>query len=261
MRPHKRALIQKTPTRQYRFWVLVSVLTVILLFCLSTTHAQEANQQIKSSRIIVLDPGHGGRDTGASGPENVVEKNIVMAFARIMTEKLKTSYRVILTRKDDYQVSLFDRTALANHNQADLFISFHTGASYRSNPRGISIFYYESIDRQSSGAGFQDDLQTESSLTIQHWEQRRPHLTNKSRYFVELLKKRLSSKYQDLEIYSGGASLVTLAGARMPAVLIEIGHVTNPLDAKSLSNDAWLTEMAGHFCIAIDEFFADDLSL
>jgi len=252
---------QKVPTGKFRSCILVGTLICILIVGLSAAYAQESNRQPKKTRIIVLDPGHGGRDSGARGPENAIEKNIVMTFAKAMTARLKTSYHVILTRKDDYQVSLFDRTAMANHNKADLFISLHTGASYRSNPRGISVFYYEGNKGPSAGAGFQDDRQAESSQPIQNWEQQRSHLTGKSRYFVKLLQKRLSTKYPDLTFYSGNAPVVVLAGARMPAALIEIGHITNPMDAKALNDEAWRAALAGHICDAIDDFFSDDLSL
>ena len=252
---------QKRPTGKYLAWIFVIIIICIFMGKLSATYAQETKQQPQKNRIIVLDPGHGGRENGASSPENVLEKNIVMAFAKAMTERLKTSYRVILTRKDDYQVSLFDRTAMANHHQADIFISIHTGASHRSNPRGLSVFYHEGSNSQSAGTSLKDDLRVETSQTIQPWEQEQPHLTRKSRYFVELLKKRLSTKYQDLKFYSGSAPLVVLAGARMPAVLIEIGHITNPMDAKALNDDAWRVKLAGHICDVIDDFFSDDLSL
>jgi len=252
---------QKLQPGRFRSRMLVSGLVLIVIFCLPAAYAQESYRQPKNKRTIVLDPGHGGRDSGATGHENLVEKNILMAFARAMTERLKTSYRVILTRKDDYQVSLFDRTAMANHHQADLFISIHAGAGYRSNPRGLSVFYYEGNTGQSAGTSFQDELRAEISQTIQPWEQQRSHFASKSRYFIELLKKRLSTEYQDLEFFSGSAPLVVLAGARMPAVLLEIGYVTNPMDAKALNDDAWRVKLAGHICDAIDDFFSDDLSM
>ncbi len=255
------APFQKAPTGRYLSPMFIAMLFGALLCCPPSALSQETNQQFQKPKIIVLDPGHGGLDRGASGPENVIEKDIVMTFVRAMTKRLKTSFRIILTRKDDYQVSLFDRTATANHHQADLFVCIHTGASYRSNPRGISVFYYEGTNSQPAGGGIQDDNQAETSQTIRPWEQQRPHLTSKSRYFAKLLQKRLSAVYQDLKFSSGGAPLVVLAGARMPAVLIEIGYVTNPMDAKSLSDDAWITQLAGHVCNAIDDFFSNNLRL
>jgi N-acetylmuramoyl-L-alanine amidase len=258
---HKISSCQKVSAGRIRSLMLVPGLFISLILCLSLAHAQETNQQAKRKPTIVLDPGHGGLDNGARGPENVTEKNIVMALARAMTERLKASYRIILTRKDDYQVSVFSRTAIANHHQADLFVSIHTGASYRSNPRGVSVFYYEGIDGQSVKSRLQNDLRVETSQTIQIWEQQRSHHSSKSRYFVDLLKKRLSNKIQDLKFYSGSAPLVVLAGARMPAVLIEIGHITNPMDAKALNDESMRTVLAEAICDAIDDFFSDDLSL
>jgi N-acetylmuramoyl-L-alanine amidase len=255
------AMFQKAPTGIFRSWMLAPTLICIVFCCLSTALAQESDQPPKKPKIILLDPGHGGRDSGAQGPENIIEKNITMAFAIAMTERLKTPYRVMLTRKDDYQVSLFDRTAMANHHRADLFISIHTGAGFRSNPRGISVFSYERNDKQDALGGFQNDVQAETSLTIQPWQQQGPHLIGKSRLFVALLKKRLLAAYQDLDVYSGAAPLVVLAGAHMPAVLIEIGHVSNPMDAKRLNDEAWISALAGHVCDAIDDFFSDDLRL
>jgi N-acetylmuramoyl-L-alanine amidase len=238
-----------------RHWMMIVCFVCVNLLCVSLVDAQEISPQRPPTGVIVLDPGHGGKDSGAIGHDNMTEKALVMAFARAMTKRLKTSYQVMLTRRDDYQITLFERSALANHHRADLFVSIHTGATIPSNPRGMALFYYESPVRNPFGSGFQPDSYAESSLAIKPWELQRPQVVTKSRYLVELIKKRLLQSNKDLKLTSRGAPLIVLAGVEMPAVLIEIGHVTNPMDAKALKDDARLTELAGQVCDAIDDFF------
>jgi N-acetylmuramoyl-L-alanine amidase len=252
--------IKKPLLRQPLPWVITTLFLGILL-SVTSVHAQNADTQNRHSGIIVLDPGHGGNDTGARSSENMTEKQVTMTFAGLMTQRLKKAYKVVLTRKDDYQIDVFKRSAIANHLKADLFVSIHTGGSFRSYPKGVSLFYHDNPLNHVAAFEKQAALLTESSSAIKSWEQNRPELVGKSRYLTELIRKRLSREDKDLKLTSTGAPLIVMSGIDMPAVLIEIGYITNPLDAKTLSDETSLSEMAHAICDAIDDFFSNELRL
>lgn len=238
-------------------WIITTLFLGILL-SVAPAHAEKGDPEGHHAGIIVLDPGHGGNDMGARSAENMTEKQVAMTFAGLMTQRLKKTYKVVLTRKDDYKVDAFERSALANHLKADLFVSIHTGGSFRSHPKGISLFYYDSPLNNAAALEKQTDILTEPSNVIKIWEQNRPELVEKSRYLTGLIWKRLTQEEKDLKLTSTGAPLIVMSGIDMPAVLIEIGYITNPLDAKALSDETHLSSMANTICDAIDDFFSNE---
>jgi N-acetylmuramoyl-L-alanine amidase len=169
-------------------------------------------------------------------------------------------YNVILTRTDDYNVPVDDRLAKSNHAGADLFISIHTGGSMLRNQAGMSIFYFEKQSlKELAPDVYPPDFSTPAHL--EPWQFIKPVHIERSRYFAELLKKTLQEDQKNLKITNNGAPLLIAAGADMPAVLIEIGYVTNPGDAKSLNNTDILNSYAQSIARAIDAFFSDKLHL
>ncbi len=237
---------------------IIASLFLGVLLSVTPVQAEKASSEGRHAGIIVLDPGHGGNDMGARGYENMTEKQVTMALAGLMTERLKKTYKVVLTRKDDYQIDLFERPALANHLKADLFVSLHTGGSLRSFPRGMSLFYYSGPSGKATAFDPRASIPVEPSRTIKPWEQDRPELVKKSRYLTELIRKRLTRTDKNLKLTTSGAPLMVLSGADMPAVLIEIGYITNPLDAKALGAETSLSTMAHAICDAIDDFFSNE---
>ena len=235
----------------------ITTLFLGILLSVTSVHAEKTYTENRHSGIIVLDPGHGGNDLGARSSENMTEKQVTMTFAGLMTQRLKKTYKVVLTRKDDYQIDAFKRSALANHLKADLFISIHTGGSFHSYPRGISLFYYDNPSNNAVAFEKQTALSTEPSSAIKIWEQNQPELVEKSRYLTGLIRKRLTQENKDLKLTSTGAPLIVMSGIDMPAVLIEIGYITNPLDAKALRDETSLSAMAHAICDAIDDFFSN----
>ena len=103
-------------------------------------------------RKIVLDPGHGGKDPGAIGVGGVAEKDIVLSLAKKLAKKLKQEMgvKVVLTRQDDTFIPLEDRTAIANAEEADLFVSLHVNASPNSNLRGMETYYLDNTNDEAS---------------------------------------------------------------------------------------------------------------
>ena len=241
-------------------WV-AAVLFLSVLLSVMSVYVEKIFAEDRPDNIIVLDPGHGGNDMGARSSDGITEKQVAMTFAGAMTERLKKTYKVVLTRKDDYQVDVFERSAIANHLKADLFVSIHTGAGFRSHPKGMSLFYYDNPANNVTASDSQASNPTESPDTIQSWEQNRPELVEKSRYLSELIQKRLAQADQKLKLSTSGAPLIVMSGADMPAILIEIGTITNPLDAKALNDKAHVSNMVQAVCEAIDDFLLNDLRL
>ena len=125
----------------FKFHWIVIVLLFIFTHPAITSAKHNKHYNLVQKKTIVLDPGHGGYDKGAQGPDGTFEKNVTMEFARVLAAKLEKTYKVVLTRTDDYLVDSLKRTAMANHLHADLFISIHTGGSFLHHARGISFYY------------------------------------------------------------------------------------------------------------------------
>src|SRR5207249_7664894 len=112
-------------------------------------------------RTMAIDAGHGGEDQGVVGPGGAKEKDLTLAVARRLKTAVETrlGIRVLLTRDDDRNIAIDERTAAANHNKADLFVSLHANASLRSGTTGASVIYAafdkstENAARASAGAG------------------------------------------------------------------------------------------------------------
>jgi N-acetylmuramoyl-L-alanine amidase len=111
-----------------------------------------ATPAVSGLRKIVLDPGHGGKDPGAIGPGGLAEKDVVLSIAKKLALKLKNEMgiEVVLTRKDDRFVALEDRTALANAEDADLFLSLHMNASPNGDARGIETYYLDNTTDEAA---------------------------------------------------------------------------------------------------------------
>jgi N-acetylmuramoyl-L-alanine amidase len=197
----------------------------------------------KEKKIVVIDPGHGGTDIGAKGQDGTVEKTIALTIARMVLVELESRYRVILTRADDLEVDPADRTARANTEKANLFISIHTGASFLHEASGVEVFVFETPTGQ---------MPVQEEKKIKTWD--RVQITHKkeSREFAEALLNSIAMIGTGVRLH--GAPLVVLEGADMPAVLLEIGQLTNPLDEKKLRETAELTVIAKAIAAAVSEF-------
>jgi N-acetylmuramoyl-L-alanine amidase len=210
-----------------------------------------ANQK----KTIALDPGHGGHDTGASGPEGTFEKNVTLELARILAAELENTYRVILTRNDDYFIDILSRTSIANHEKADLFISIHAGGSFLHQASGITLYFFNEI---SESVLTPDTASSKPLETIDHpsdWSNIQNRHQTSSKILANLLQNRINEQtiFKKSEIL--GAPLLVLEGADMPAVCLEIGYITNPDEEKSLQDISVLSNIAQSIRNGIDDFF------
>ena len=237
------------------------ILVVIAGFFLTGIAGQAiAKQQLFEAykRVIAVDPGHGGDDSGAKGSDSTTEKTVTLSLARILSTELQREYRVVLTRTEDYAVELDMRTALANHHKAGLFISLHTGGSFVHSTSGIRIYHYQDFaenPRKRSEPDSNTPGRGQDKNTPILWDQVQSRYLEKSRVLARLLNIRFndSSLVKDSSVQ--GAPMLLLQGANMPAILIEIGYLTNPAEEKQLNDQRFLTDLAKEIRRGIDEYF------
>lgn len=205
-------------------------------------------------RKIVLDPGHGGKDPGAIGAGGITEKEIVLNIAQKLAVKLRREMgvEVVLTRTDDRFVALEDRTALANAEDADLFISLHTNASSNSEARGIETYY---LDNTTDEAAIRlaarenatsrrniSDLQFILSDMMQSMKQE-DSIALAHRLQGSLVEgmNRVMSDVKDLGVKQ--ALFYVLVGARMPSVLVEMFFITNRIEGRAMTQQKYQDAM------------------
>lgn len=196
---------------------------------------------------IVIDPGHGGDDTGAIGPSGLLEKDVTLGVARMVAESLKgrISCKVLLTRAEDVFVPLPERTAFANKIGADLFISIHANATPKRDVKGVETYFlsFEATDddarrlaefensvvqaADASYGGDLNDILTDLVKTASHHESSRLAEAVHTSILKVTGKDNRGVKQ---------APFYVLVGAAMPAVLIEVGFISNPGEEKWLSS-------------------------
>ncbi len=194
---------------------------------------------------IVVDPGHGGKDPGAIGPNGLKEKDVTLALAlRLKPELEGRGYQVIMTRDSDVFIGLEERTAMANDSRADLFISIHTNAARDRRVRGIETYFLGvAKSREASETAMLENAISQQALS--DLEKILLDLTRTSNLKQSSL---LAESIQD-NLYSGlsgsfsnirnlgvkQASFYVLIGAQMPAVLVETSFISNPNAEKLLT--------------------------
>lgn len=249
--------VLSTYLARFRFTVYLSVaLLAALTLAIGTGAGQVENQLARTKKVLVLDPGHGGHDSGAGKPNDIYEKEVALIFARLLADKLKPAYTVHLTRSDDYQVDLMHRPAVANHLKADLFLSIHTGASVLHNPNGMLIAYYDSQFRYPASDTIKTHDVPEKEHLLTPWGKKSLDHVEKSRYLAELLKRKLVEYDQGINVDIIGLPIVVLEGADLPALLIEIGYLTNPSDLQKLKSNTILADYTEIISTALDTYFS-----
>jgi len=254
----KRTNALNTGSRNFQHGV-VPILGILILWSLSTGAVPAAAKQPLFDayrRIIVLDPGHGGRESGARGADGTTEQAVALTLAQLIAAELQRDYKVTLTRTDDYHVDLDNRTALANHLKADVFVSLHTGGSFVYSTAGPIIYHYQNASKSSSSRGETPALPDENNDTTILWDRVQSSYLEKSRILAGVISARLSTMNSMKNIRIQGAPLTVLKGAQMPAILIEVGYLTNPADEKNLRNNRFLTDVAAQISRGIEDFLS-----
>jgi N-acetylmuramoyl-L-alanine amidase len=227
---------------------------------------------LRSDRpVIVIDPGHGGIDTGAIAPSGVEEKSVVLAVAKKLAAKLDETgrFRVVLTRYDDSFVQLQERTQIARMNAADLFISVHADSISRdeSTVRGAAIYTVSDRASDAEAARLAEkenkadllagiDLSANSDdvasilLDLAHRETR-----NFSGLFARTLAARMRTATHLHPVPLKSAGFIVLRAPDVPSVLLELGFLSNPEDVKLLTSEAWRDRVSAAMTEAVLSFF------
>lgn len=200
-------------------------------------------------RTIVIDPGHGGDDAGAKGAQGTVEKNVTLAVARRLkaTIEARLGVRVLLTRDADQTVGPDQRAALANNNKADLFISLHASASVRPTVSGAQVFYLTLAgyggDAAQESRGNPEALPVVSGgvrqIEIIPWEVAQGRYLQQSASFAGAIEGALREHVPMSPRALQAGPLRVLVGVNMPAVLVELGFLTNAEQEQQLAGDAF----------------------
>jgi N-acetylmuramoyl-L-alanine amidase len=217
-------------------------------------------------RTVVIDPGHGGEETGARGPGGTFEKDVTLAVARQLKSLLESrlGVRVLLTRDGDQTVALDDRAALANNNKADLFVSLHANASVRAAVRGAEVFYlsageYTDEARRlalAEGAALPVVTGGERRVEMILWEMAQLRHLEDSAALAALVEQELRQRVPMSPRAIQQAPFRVLVGANMPAVLVEMGFMTNPEEERLLASPAHQASLASALYESIVRFRA-----
>ncbi len=190
----------------------------------------EARPMAGFPETVVIDPGHGGRDTGAVGLSGLREKDLSLSVAQQLAEALKQQLglRVILTRKGDYSLSLFDRSAVANHQHADLFLSLHFNADFSERQRGMEIYILERPAEKNNAK--KPKSLPEATL----WDEAQLNSIEQSHRLAQSIYRQAidSSHIKSVSIYS--SPILVLKGVGMPAVLIELSYLSQRREEEEL---------------------------
>ena len=218
---------------------------------------------------IVLDPGHGGADPGAQGVDGILEKDIVLAIAQRLKRRLEESSnaKVLLTRETDTTRTLAERTAFANANSADLFISIHANADRSGDLQGIETYTLNNsndratirLAKMENGPAVRvgrGDLSFILSDMVQSGKE------EESNALAERLHSRvlarLRSRYTD--VHNLGVKkgpFYVLVGAYMPCVLVETSFLSHPVEGKRLGSSAYQHDIAEGLYLGITDFLSD----
>lgn len=213
-------------------------------------------------KVIVIDAGHGGKDPGAAGARSR-EKDVNLAAAKALKARLEKSgrYRVVLTRSDDTFIPLEERVAIARRASADLFISLHADSGPET-AQGASVYTLsERGERRVNQVLGRDDRLFNVSYGNPSVSQILLDLTqrstkNRSAGFAELMLDHISTCAPLLRRSHRDGSLVVLLAPDVPAVLLEMGFITNDADERRLTDPAGRRRMMDAVGDAIDAWFA-----
>ncbi len=215
---------------------------------------------------IVLDPGHGGTETGAISATGTAEKELTLLLAQAVKRRLeeRLAVRVVLTRDEDASLPLTTRTALANQFKADLFLSIHLNSSPGSSARGAETYF---LSDQASDAAAASSAQAENQavagedealygLQLILWDLAQSRHLQGSQTLANLIQSELNSELALRDRGVKQAPFRVLRGAAMPAVLVELGFLSNPDEEKRLLEPTYRAQLADALVRAVSRYRA-----
>jgi N-acetylmuramoyl-L-alanine amidase len=226
--------------------------------------------------VVVIDPGHGGIDTGTHGLDGTYEKDIVLAFASSLRDRLAQSgkYRVLMTRSDDTYVPLNDRVRFARAHNASLFISVHADSLPKKEGQadGATIYTLSEHASDAEAARIADDENKSDVIAGVDLASEPDDVANILVDLAQRETKTFSLKFAHTVVdeFKGrtpmhkrpmkSAGFVVLKAPDVPSVLLELGYMSNRSDLTHLESPEWRGKTAGELAQAVDEFFAPRLA-
>ncbi len=213
-------------------------------------------------KTVMLDAGHGGKDPGAMASK-MQEKDVNLRLVKILGKKLEQKgYTVLYTRKKDIFIPLEERTALANSGNVDIFISIHCNAHSKSSANGLEVYYLNLAKSESAvRVAARENAVSEKKISDLQFILTDLMLNSKiteSRDLANIVHNKsliyISHKYPVKSHGVHEAPFYVLMGAKMPAILIELGYLTNKKEARNLGSKRYLDVLAEGICYGIDEY-------
>lgn len=223
-------------------------------------------------KVVLIDPGHGGKDPGAIGRRGLKEKDVVLRLAKLVAAELRTrkDLRVILTRSSDVFIPLEERAGMAIKHDADLFVSIHANASPRRRASGVETYFpSKTSDRKAL-----EIAARENNTTVKEMSDLQYILFDLQMTASRDLSIRMASFVQDSVIrnlasrYKGikgngvkGAPFYVLAHTPMPSILVEVSYISNPVEEKRLASRNYLERLARGIAAGVLRYIdeADDV--
>lgn len=223
---------------------------------------------------IVVDPGHGGTETGAIGPGGLLEKDATLEIAKRIVATLPKAIacRTVLTRDSDLLLPLDDRTSIANHEKADLFLSIHANSSRSASAQGSETYYLslEASDKlaqevaarenESNGGPAAPAAETGNpDLDFVLWDLAQSAHLKESSEIAEALQAEMNAVSDTANRGIKQAPFRVLVGATMPAILLEVAFISNPAEEKSLKSPEFQQAVADAVARAVARFYGKRL--
>lgn len=216
------------------------------------------DKSFKKQYTIIIDPGHGGKDPGATGFKKYHEKDVVLAVAKYLRDELKSDFNVIMTRDSDYFVTLAQRPNIGNRAKADMFISIHANSAMTNKLYGTEVFYFskksspyaERIAAFENSVG--DKYGEKSSNIVQimgelAYQKNQEISVGFARNVVNSISSGMGMKNRGIH----GANFAVLRGFNGPGILIELGFINNKQDLGKLIYQSNQRKMAQQIAKAV----------
>ena len=226
-------------------------------------------KRVDRDKIIVIDPGHGGKDPGAVGYKKYREKIIVMQIAKNVQSYLKKrGYKVYMTRGNDKFVKLSNRTKYANKKNADIFISIHANAAKSKKANGIECYFLSKSRSSRASRVAAKENSADISAMNKYGKKSFLNFLNhhkilaSNKLAIDLQRGMLGSLNKNYKnVRDGGVRegpFWVLVGAQMPAVLVEVGFISNTKEAKRLVNTKYQKRLSIGIADGIERYFANN---
>jgi len=230
---------------------------------------EKLKKPLAEKPLIVLDPGHGGKDPGAISASGYYEKHITLKMAKELKQTLEATgkYRVMLTRSDDRSLALRSRVKIARDAKADLFISIHADSAKNSRAKGLSVYTLSERASDRESAALAERENKVDALINMDFSDKTPEVAN---ILIDLARRDTMNTSKDLANYMVRemsrtvrvlpdthrfAGFAVLKAQDIPSVLVEIGYLSNREEERLIRNGNYREKIAKALTKAIDKFF------